>query len=91
VRRLGAGPVGTTEQILEFDPPRHLAYTIVAGLPVDDYRADVTLAPAGDGTELTYEGTVTPRVPGTGWLLARFTELAVRALVAALARELRRS
>ena len=35
----------TTEEILEVDPPRRLVYTLVRGLPVKGYRAEVTLTP----------------------------------------------
>jgi uncharacterized protein YndB with AHSA1/START domain len=39
----------SVEQILEVDPPRHLAYKVVSGLPVRNYRADVTLTPTSSG------------------------------------------
>jgi len=39
----------SVEQILEVDEPRHLAYKVVSGLPVKNYRADVTLTPTSSG------------------------------------------
>ena len=46
IRRLGRPPAYAREQILEYDPPRHLAYTIVSGLPVNGYHADIDLLSA---------------------------------------------
>ena len=44
--------------MIEFDPPRHLAYTILSGPPARDYRADMWLESTPDGgTELRWEGS----------------------------------
>lgn len=47
-RYLGRYPV-SIEQILEVEECRRLVYTVISGLPVRDYRAELTLTPAGDG------------------------------------------
>jgi len=39
----------SVEQILEIDEARRLAYTVVRGIPVKNYRADVTLTPTSSG------------------------------------------
>ena len=39
----------SVEQILEVDEPRRLAYAVVSGLPVKNYRADVTLTATPSG------------------------------------------
>ena len=39
----------SVEQILEVDEPRRVAYTVVSGLPVKNYRAEVTLTPTPSG------------------------------------------
>ncbi len=39
----------SVEQILEVDEPRRVAYTVVSGLPVKNYRAEVTLTPTSSG------------------------------------------
>jgi uncharacterized protein YndB with AHSA1/START domain len=39
----------TVEKILEADQPRRLVYTVLRGLPVRNYRAEVTLTPSGPG------------------------------------------
>ncbi len=81
VHHFGVGPLGTREEVLAFDAPNHLAYTIVAGLPVRDYRADVTLAEDADGTTMTYEGSFQPTVPGTGGVIGLVMRTAVRQLI----------
>jgi len=43
VRRFSRYGTGSTEEVVAWDPPHHLAYTIVSGLPVLRYRADVVL------------------------------------------------
>src|SRR6185437_10484046 len=35
-------------------------YTVVAGIPVRNYRADVTLTPDGDGTHIRWEASWDP-------------------------------
>jgi uncharacterized protein YndB with AHSA1/START domain len=70
IRRLGRPPVYGREQILEFEPPFHLAYTIVSGIPVRGYHADVDLRPDGSGTVIRWSAAFEPKVPGTGALLA---------------------
>jgi uncharacterized protein YndB with AHSA1/START domain len=70
IRRLGRPPAFALEEILEYDPPHHLAYTIVRGLPVRGYHADIDLAAAVGGTIIRWAGAFEPKVPGTGALLA---------------------
>jgi uncharacterized protein YndB with AHSA1/START domain len=49
IKRLGLKAGGSREEIVEYDPPHHLAYVLLQGLPVKDYRSDVTLTPTPDG------------------------------------------
>jgi uncharacterized protein YndB with AHSA1/START domain len=70
IRRMGRWPQYAREEILEYDPPTHLAYTVLSGLPARDYRADVDLYPDTGGTLIRWRGSFTPVVPGTGSLLA---------------------
>jgi uncharacterized protein YndB with AHSA1/START domain len=90
VRFLGLGPLGTTERVLVAEPNEHLAYTVVGGLPVKDYRADARLTDAGQATDLVYEGSFAPVVPGTGPILSLLVRGALGSLVSGLARESRR-
>jgi len=70
LRRFGVGPGGSREKVVEWDPPRHLTYEAVAGLPVRLYRADVDLTDVAGGTEVRWRCQMEPVVPGTGPALA---------------------
>jgi uncharacterized protein YndB with AHSA1/START domain len=84
VRKLGAPPVYSREEIVEYDPPGHLAYTILSGQPVRDYRADVRLHPDGGGTRIEWGASFRPVIPGTG----RFVRWYLAAIVGGFARRL---
>jgi uncharacterized protein YndB with AHSA1/START domain len=86
IRRLGQGPIVSREQILEFDPPRHLAYTILSGVPVRDYRADVELSADGSGTLISWRARFEPAIPGTGRVMRAFLRTALRSTSVRLAR-----
>jgi uncharacterized protein YndB with AHSA1/START domain len=42
----------TVEQVLEVDAGRRMVYTVVSGIPVHNYRAEVTLTPTDAGTDI---------------------------------------
>ncbi len=69
VRRFSRYGIGSREEVVAWDPPHHLAYRILSGFPVRDYRADITLEPDGAGTRIEWAGSYRPRWPGTGRLL----------------------
>ena len=91
VRKLGRPPAFALEQILEYDPPRHLAYTIVRGLPVRGYHADIDLLPTTTGgTTIRWAGAFEPKIPGTGALFAATLHRIVHGYAAAAATEAER-
>jgi hypothetical protein len=58
------------EQVVAYDPPGHYSYIALSGLPVKNYRSDVTLAPRpGGGTILGWQGRFEPKIPASGPLL----------------------
>ncbi len=69
VRHFTRYGMGSREEVVAWDPPGHLAYRILSGFPVRDYRADITLEPDGAGTRIEWAGSYEPRWPGTGRLL----------------------
>jgi uncharacterized protein YndB with AHSA1/START domain len=74
VRRFTSLGVGSREEVLEWQPPHHLRYTLISGFPVRDYRADVDLTPDPGGTTLTWSVRFNPRLAGTGavlWVVLR--------------------
>lgn len=76
LRRFAVGPFGSVEEVVAFEPPRHLGYIGRRGLPVRSYRADVVLDD-GSGTLISWRGSLTPLVPGTGALVLAGTRAAV--------------
>jgi uncharacterized protein YndB with AHSA1/START domain len=72
VRRVGRWPLFGREQILECEPPSHMAYTVLSGVPVRDYHADIDLTAdsADTGTVIHWRATFEPRIPGTGAFFA---------------------
>jgi len=71
VRKFTRFGVGSREEVLAWDPPDHLAYRILSGFPVRNYRADVTLTADGTGTRIEWAGTYDPKWPGTGAVLGK--------------------
>jgi uncharacterized protein YndB with AHSA1/START domain len=54
VRRLQYGRTTTVEQLLEVEPYRRMTYTVLAGLPVRNYLAEVTLTETQQGTRVDW-------------------------------------
>ena len=86
VRRFARYGVGSREEVVAWDPPHHLAYRILSGFPVRDYRSDVTLEPSGTGTRIDWAGSYTPRWPGTGPVLQRVLPVLMRRFARDVAR-----
>lgn len=85
VRQLGRRPFVTREEIVGYEQDRRLAYVVVAGLPVRDYRAEVDLHPqATGGTRIAWRGEFRTVVPGTGPLM----RLALSRILGGFARRL---
>ena len=62
------------EQILAAEEGRRLAYTVIEGIPVRNYRAEVTLTPAADGTRVRWAATWDATLAG------RIVQLSLRKL-----------
>jgi hypothetical protein len=84
------GRVRNHERVVEFEPPRLFGYVSLSGLPIRDYKAQVTLAEAtGGGTDIRWHSRFKGRY-GLGWLVERRLGTFVRRTVEALAREAER-
>ena len=57
VQRLRSGRTTSREQIVEVDVGRRLVYTVIGGIPVRNYRGEVTLAPTAGGTHIRWAAT----------------------------------
>jgi hypothetical protein len=75
----------TREEVVALDPPRRYAYTMLSGLPLRSYRAEVTVVPAGEGAVLEWHSLFEPTVAGRLWrpFLARFIRDTAKRLVRA--------
>jgi uncharacterized protein YndB with AHSA1/START domain len=56
-RRAYGRHVTSIERIIEADEGRRLVYTVIGGIPVRNYRAEVTLTPTADGTRIRWAAT----------------------------------
>jgi hypothetical protein len=86
LRRLAVGPVGSSEEVVVFEPGVHLGYEARKGLPVRSYRADVVLSAVGTGTSIAWSGSLEPLVPGTGGLVLAYARGFVRTFLRQLVR-----
>jgi hypothetical protein len=86
VRVLRRGRVRSRERIVALETDRLLAYELVDGLPLRDYRAAVELTPERDGTTIRWHADFAGKTPGTGplfaWVLGRFFRQISAALAA---------
>jgi hypothetical protein len=86
IKKLGAWPVFSREETVEYDPPRRYAYTILSGPPARNYKAVIELAPRGDGTAIHWTATFEPKIPGTGRLISRFFKATISGVAKRLAK-----
>lgn len=86
-RKFKTGRVTVHELIVERVAQRRLTYTLLGGLAVRDYRAQIDLEPAGEGARIRWHTTFAPKLPGMGWVYRRALEKATRQFVDGLAAE----
>ncbi|MGH7295752.1 MAG: SRPBCC family protein [Polyangiaceae bacterium] len=64
---------GLQEEVVEFDPPRHMAYRVVrGGFPIKDHRGEVTFEPHPRGTRVVWSVSIGSRLPFTERAIGRF-------------------
>lgn len=72
------------EEIVELTADRFMAYTLLSGLPMRDYRGETTLEPlANGGTRITWRSSFLG-VAGTGWFMRLFMAWVLATLTGAL-------
>lgn len=85
VRWLHYGRTTTIERVVDVEEGRRLDYSVERGIPVRNYRASVTLTPAGEGTRIhwaaTWDATLAGRI--ARWKLRTIYPDVVARLVAA--------
>ena len=74
------------EEVVEIVPDRRLSYTLLSGLAVRGYRADIDLEPtASGGCRISWRSSFTVKVPGTGRAYEKALQQATEGFVAGLA------
>jgi uncharacterized protein YndB with AHSA1/START domain len=63
-RRYGLRYPVSIERILDVEEGRRLAYTVVKGIPVRNYQAEVTLDPTAAGTRIRWAASWDPTLAG---------------------------
>jgi hypothetical protein len=71
IRLFHTGKVTSREEIVELVPDRRFSYTLLHGLPMRGYRADIDLEPHDGGTTIRWQSRFRPKYPGTGGILRR--------------------
>ncbi len=86
IRVFFSGPFRVREKLVELTPDRMMAYTLLSGLPMRDYRGETTLEPVeGGGTRIAWQSSFRG-VAGTGWFMRLFMRFVLADLTSALAR-----
>jgi hypothetical protein len=88
-RSMGRKPT-LRERVNIFEPPMRLGYTLVSGLPLEDYQATITLTDAGEGTEIVWRLEFDGKFPGAAALARGPLETFTRDVTARVAREAER-
>jgi uncharacterized protein YndB with AHSA1/START domain len=78
--------MGLQEEVIEFDPPRHMAYRVIrGGFPITDHRGDVRFEPHARGTRLVWSVEFASRIPFSAGAIARFLRVVFRVFLARFA------
>ena len=72
----------SVEEVLEVDAPSRIVYTVIRGIPVKNYRAEVTLTPNPGGTLIRWAATWDKTL--TGRLVHRKLQVVYRQVMNAL-------
>jgi uncharacterized protein YndB with AHSA1/START domain len=59
------------DQLVDVAPSERIVYASLSGLPVREYLAEIELTATVGGTDLRWQASFLPKMPGTGWLLER--------------------
>lgn len=73
VRRVSLGDVVLDEEITDFQPPKTLAYRVIASKPirVEHEGGVIELTTVPEGTEIRWRSTFKLKIPVIGWFVTR--------------------
>jgi uncharacterized protein YndB with AHSA1/START domain len=79
VRKIGIGPIGLEETIINFEPDSLIEYTITSVSPISNHLGRIRFSDAGDNaTRVHYTITFEDKVPFLGKLVAPALETGIR-------------
>ena len=79
VRKIGIGPIGLEETIINFEPDSLIEYTITSISPISNHLGRIRFSDAGDtATRVQYTITFDDKVPFLGKLVAPALETGIR-------------
>lgn len=84
IRLFKTGRVTVREEIVERRPNERLAYVLLGGLALRDYRAEIDLTQSAGATEIRWHTTFKPKIPGMGWIYRRALDKATQDFVEGL-------
>jgi hypothetical protein len=91
IRRLTRRPVVNRERVTIFEPPDRFGYELISGLGLRNYRAEVRLSDADDGTDIHWRSEFDgAKIPGTAPLLRRMLDGFIADVAQRVAREAER-
>jgi uncharacterized protein YndB with AHSA1/START domain len=71
VREIKLGFSSFEETIVKFQPPSVIEYSVTRGGPIKNHLGRMVFSDADNGTKLDYTISFDPKLPFTGWLIAR--------------------
>jgi uncharacterized protein YndB with AHSA1/START domain len=86
IRVLRRSGLAIEEEIVEFEPPRRMAYRVTAGIPARDCCAELVLEPSNGATRVHWRVRFRPLLPGSGALLRWWIRPRLQSALAGLAR-----
>lgn len=79
VRKIGIGPIGLEETIINFEPDSLIEYTITSVSPISNHLGRIRFSDAGDNaTRVHYTISFDDKVPFLGKLVAPALETGIR-------------
>src|SRR3954469_16126062 len=85
IRLFRTGRYRSHEEIVALDTNRRFSYSLVKGLALKGYRADIDLDERDGGTAIHWHSTFDAKVPGTGWIYRRVLSKFIKQCVDGLA------
>jgi len=78
------------EEVVSWDPPHAYEYRLLRGAPIRDHRGRVSVSGDEQASDVEWNISFRPVVPGTGWLLRAALERAIGSMLGAMTRQLER-